>query len=193
MKIKEYIIFINMRRCKWVNLNNPKYIKYHDEEWGKLNLDEHYLYKMFILETFQAGLSWECILNKEESFKKAYLNYDIEKIIKFDESKIDELLKFEGIIHNKLKIKASISNSIIYKKIINEFGSFKNYLFLFWDKEIIYEFDKVQNELSDKISLDLKSRGMKFVGSITIYSYLQALGIINSHDENCYLYHNINK
>ena len=183
-----------MERCKWVNLKNPKYIKYHDEEWGKLNLDEHYLYKMFILETFQAGLSWECILNKEEYFKKAYLNYDIDKIIKFDDSKIEELLKLEGIIHNKLKIKASISNSKIYKNIQNEYGSFKNYLFLFWDNEIIYEYDKVQNELSDKISLDLKKRGMKFVGSVTIYSYLQAIGIINSHDENCYLNHkNINK
>ena len=183
-----------MKRCKWVNLKNPKYIKYHDEEWGKLNLDEHYLYKMFILETFQAGLSWECILNKEEYFKKAYLNYDIDKITKFDDSKIEELLKFEGIIHNKLKIKASILNSKIYKNIQNEYGSFKNYLFLFWDNEIIYEYDKVQNELSDKISLDLKKRGMKFVGSVTIYSYLQAIGIINSHDENCYLNHkNINK
>ena len=183
-----------MERCKWVNLKNPKYIKYHDEEWGKLNLDEHYLYKMFILETFQAGLSRECILNKEEYFKKAYLNYDIDKITKFDDSKIEELLKFEGIIHNKLKIKASILNSKIYKNIQNEYGSFKNYLFLFWDNEIIYEYDKVQNELSDKISLDLKKRGMKFVGSVTVYSYLQAIGIINSHDENCYLNHkNINK
>ena len=183
-----------MERCKWVNLKNSKYIKYHDEEWGKLNLDEGYLYKMFILETFQAGLSWECILNKEEYFKKSYLDYDIDKITKFDDSKIEELLKFEGIIHNKLKIKASISNSKIYKKIQNEFGSFKIYLFLFWDNEIIYEYDKVQNELSDKISLDLKKRGMKFVGSVTIYSYLQAIGIINSHDENCYLNHkNINK
>ncbi len=178
-----------MERCKWVNLKNPKYIKYHDKEWGKLNLDEHYLYKMFILETFQAGLSWECILNKEEYFKKAYLDYDIDKIIKFDDSKTQELLETEGIIHNKLKIKASISNSKIYKNIQNEYGSFKNYLFLFWDKEIIYEYDKVQNELSDKISLDLKNRGMKFVGSVTIYSYLQAIGIINSHDENCYLNH----
>ncbi len=178
-----------MNRCKWVNLKNPKYVKYHDEEWGKLNLDEHYLYKMFILETFQAGLSWECILNKEESFKKAYLNYDIEKIIKFDESKVDELMKSEGIIHNKLKIKASIYNSIIYKNIVKECGSFKNYFSLFWNHEIIYEFNKVQNELSDKISLDLKRRGMKFVGSITIYSYLQAIGIINSHEKDCFLNH----
>ena len=144
---------------------------------------------LYILETFQAGLSWECILNKEEYFKKAYLNYDIDKITKFDDSKIEELLKFEGIIHNKLKIKASISNSKIYKNIQNEYGYFKNYLCVFWNNEIIYEYDKVQNELSDKISLDLKKRGMKFVGSVTIYSYLQAIGIINSHDENCYLNH----
>ena len=179
-----------MERCKWVNLKNSKYVKYHDEEWGKLNLDEYYLYKMFILETFQAGLSWECILNKTPYFEEAYLNFDIDKIINFDQLKVDELLKFKGIIHNKLKIKASISNSIIYKNIINEFGSFKNYLYIFWDKKIIYECNKIQNELSDKISLDLKRRGMKFVGSITIYSYLQAIGIINSHEDNCFLNQN---
>ena len=107
-----------MKRCSWCNLKNEKYIKYHDTEWGVLNTNEKYLYKMFILETFQAGLSWECILNKEEAFIKAYDNFDINKVTRYDNQKINELLNNENIIRNELKIRASITNSIIYKKII---------------------------------------------------------------------------
>ena len=177
-----------MNRCKWCNLNNELYVKYHDEEFSKLNLDEHYLYMMFILETFQAGLSWECILNKREDFILAYDNFDINKIINYDQDKVNELLNNKKIIRNKLKINASISNSKIYKEILDEYQLFSNYLISFTGKNIIYEYDKTTSEISDKISKDLIKRGMKFVGSTTIYSYLQAVGLIYSHSKECYLY-----
>lgn len=177
-----------MQRCKWCNLKNPKYIDYHDNEWCKFNMDEHYLYEMLILESFQAGLSWECVLNKRENFEKAYDNFAINKVCKFDDKKIKELMQNEKIIRNKFKINASINNSKIFKDIEKEFGSFHNYLKKFTGDKIIYETDKTTNNLSDTISKDLKKRGMKFVGSTIIYSYLQAIGIIYSHDKNCFLY-----
>ena len=180
-----------MTRCKWCNLKNPKYIDYHDNEWCKINFDEKYLYEMLILESFQAGLSWECVLNKRESFEKAYDNFDIDKICKYDSKKIEELLNNKDIIRNKLKINASINNSKIFKQIVEEYGSFHNYLKVYTDDKIIYEIDKVTNDLSDSISKDLIKRGMKFVGSTIIYSYLQSIGIIYSHDKECYLYKNV--
>ena len=168
-----------MERCKWCNLNNHLYVKYNDE---------HYLYEMLILESFQAGLSWECVLNKREAFRTAYDNFDIDKVIKYDEDKINELICNKNIIRNKLKIRASINNSIIFKNIEKEFGSFYSYLLSFSNNKIIYEYDKTTNKLSDDISRDLIKRGMKFVGSTIIYSYLQAIGLINSHFKECFLY-----
>lgn len=176
------------KRCKWCNLNNPKYIEYHDNEWCKPNYDDKYLFEMLILESFQAGLSWECVLNKRDDFRKAYDNFDIDKICNYDDTKIQELLNNEKIIRNKLKIKASITNSKIFKSIQNEYGSFYNYLKTFMNQDIIYEIDVTTNDLSDNISNDLRKRGMKFVGSTIIYSFLQAVGIIYSHDKECFLY-----
>lgn len=175
-------------RCKWCNIKNTKYIEYHDNEWCRPNFDDKYLYEMLILESFQAGLSWECVLNKRESFKLAYDNFDLEKVCSYQKEKINELLNNKDIIRNKLKIYASISNSSIFKSILCEYGCFYNYLKEFWSGEVIYETEKTTNALSDAISKDLKSRGMKFVGSTIIYSYLQAIGIIYSHDKGCYLY-----
>ena len=177
-----------MTRCKWCNLKNPKYIQYHDNEWCKPNFDDKYLYEMLILESFQAGLSWECILNKRESFEKAYDNFDINKICNYSNKKIEELLNNKNIIRNKLKIKAVINNSKIFKNIVNEYGTFHNYLKTFTKDKIIYETNRTTNNLSDIISNDLQKRGMKFVGSTIIYSYLQAIGIIYSHEKGCYLY-----
>lgn len=177
-----------MKRCKWCNLENEKYIKYHDEEWEKENFNDNYLFEMLILESFQAGLSWECVLNKRDAFKKAYDNFDINKIINYDENKINELLNNKDIIRNKLKIKASINNAKIFKKIQNEYKSFNNYLKSFTKGITLYEINQTRNELSDKLSNDLKKRGMKFVGTIVIYSYLQAIGVIYSHDKECFLY-----
>ena len=175
-------------RCSWCNENNPKYVEYHDNEWSKLNLDDNYLFEMLILESFQAGLSWECVLNKREDFKKAYDNFNIDKVSCYDSVKIEELRNNKKLIRNKLKIEASINNAKIFRKIQKEYNSFSNYLKTFWDGSIIYEFDKTTNYLSDNISTDLKKRGMKFVGSTIIYSYLQAIGIINSHMNNCFLF-----
>ena len=177
-----------MKRCSWCNLNNETYISYHDNEWGVLNLNDNYLFEMLILESFQAGLSWECVLNKRKYFKDSYDNFDIEKIINYDDEKLNELLNNKNIIRNKLKIKASISNAKIFKSIQEEFGSFHNYLKQFTNDEIIYECDKTCSKLSDDISTDLKKRGMKFVGTTIIYSYLQAIGIIYSHQDDCFMF-----
>ena len=132
----------NKERCKWCNLKNDLYVKYHDEEWGVPNFDEKYLYQMLILESFQAGLSWECVLNKREAFIKAYDDFDINKVCKYDEKKIHELLSNEKIIRNKLKVKASINNSKIFKNIQEEYGSFNNYLNSFTKGKTIYEIEK---------------------------------------------------
>lgn len=175
-----------MNRCKWAMNVNEIYTKYHDEEWGEPVHDDQKLYEMLILESFQAGLSWSCILNKRENFRKAFDNFDIDKIINYDEIKIQELQNNEGIIRNKLKIKATINNSKIFKEIQKEYGSFDKYIWGFTNNETIYEFDKISSELSDTISRDLKKRGMTFVGTIIIYSYLQAVGIINSHESQCF-------
>ena len=178
-----------MIRCKWCNLKNQKYVDYHDNEWCKPNYDDQYLFEMLILESFQAGLSWECVLNKRGDFRKAFDNFNIDKICNYEENKIQELLQNEKIIRNKLKINATINNSKIFKNIQKEYGTFYNYLQTFTNDKIIYEIDKTTNQLSDILSKDLKKRGMKFIGSTIIYSYLQAIGVIYSHDKECYLYH----
>ena len=177
-----------MKRCSWVNHKNPLYVKYHDEEWAVPVYDDNKLFEMLLLESFQAGLSWECVLNKRESFRKAYDNFNLDKVCSYDDEKVKELLENKDIIRNKLKIKASISNANIFRDIKNEYGSFYNYLKVFTKDKIIYETDKTTNDLSDAISSDLKKRGMNFVGSTIIYSYLQAIGIINSHDKECSFY-----
>jgi DNA-3-methyladenine glycosylase I len=176
------------KRCKWCNLKNPLYIAYHDHEWCIPNFNEKYLYEMLLLESFQAGLSWECVLNKRDNFKKAYDDFDINKIVCYGENKINELLNNKGLIRNKRKIVASINNSKIFKDICSKYGSFHNYLRTFTKDKIIYETDKTTNNLSDSISKDVQKRGMTFVGSIIIYSYLQAIGVIYSHDKECFLY-----
>ena len=182
-----------MTRCKWCNLKNELYVKYHDEEWCKPNFDEQYLFEMLLLESFQAGLSWECVLNKREDFRKAFDNFDIDKIIKYDDEKIAEHKKNKKIIRNKLKIKASINNAKIFKDIQKEYGSFYQYLKTFTKDKIAYEIGKTTSELSDNLSKELQKRGMKFVGSTIIYSYLQAIGVIYSHEEECFLSCNYNK
>ena len=176
------------KRCAWCNLKNQKYVEYHDNEWGVANFDDKYLFEMLILESFQAGLSWECVLNKRDSFRQAYDNFDIEKVCNYDEKKKQELISNAEIIRNKLKVNASVNNANIFRDIKNEFGTFYNYLKTFTNGETYYEVGLTSSELSDKISKDLKKRGMKFVGTTIIYSYLQAIGIINSHDKDCFMY-----
>ena len=177
-----------MNRCKWVNLNNKLYVDYHDYEWGIPNYDDKYLFELLILEMFQAGLSWECILNKRENFKIAFDNFDFRKISNYDNDKIKELLDNRSIIRNKLKIKATINNAKIFINIQKEYGSFSKYIWGFTNNKVIKNTNDIMvthSALSDQISQDLKKRGMKFVGTVIIYSYLQAIGIINDHEKDC--------
>ncbi len=178
----------SMNRCSWVNHKNLLYVKYHDEEWAVPVYDDNKLFEMLLLESFQAGLSWECVLNKREAFRVSFDNFNYDKISKYDDKKIEELLQNTGIIRNRRKITAVIRNARVFMDIQKEYQSFSNYLWNFTNHQIIYEYDKTTSELSDRISKDLKRRGMRFVGSTVIYSYLQAVGVINSHERDCFLY-----
>ena len=182
----------NIKRCDWCQ-NDELYCRYHDEEWGVPTHDDNVLFEMLILEGAQAGLSWITILRKRENYRKAFDNFNIDKILKYSDKKIEELINNEGIIRNRLKIQSVITNAKAFRAIQEEFGSFDKYL---WDyvnyKPIdndIKDISKVPTttDLSDKISKDLKKRGMKFVGPTIIYAYLQAVGIVNDHIDDCYL------
>ena len=177
------------KRCRWVNLQNGIYVKYHDEEWGKPLRDDKALYELLILESFQAGLSWECVLNKREAFRAAFDGFDIEKVAAYGEEKEAALMQNTGIIRNRLKIRAAIKNSQIFKKIQEELGTFSDYIWGFTKGESVKEEFTLRttSPLSDAISKDLKKRGMTFVGSTIIYSYLQAIGVINGHEKDCFL------
>ena len=180
---------MNNNRCGWAK--GEKDILYHDTEWGVPSHDDRYIFEMLILEGFQAGLSWNTILQKRENFRKAFDNFDYRKMAEYDEMKLNELLKNEGIIRNRLKINSTVTNARAFMKIQEEFGSFAKYIWNFTDnKRIINNWKELSevpatSELSDKISKDLKKRGFKFVGSTIIYSFLQAIGIIDDHLISC--------
>lgn len=183
-------------RCGWC-LGDPIYEAYHDTEWGVPVKDDATLFEFLILETFQAGLSWITILRKRENFRKAFDNFDYKKIVNYNQKKIDSLLEDAGIIRNKLKIKATISNAQAFIDIQKEFGSFSNYIWAFTNDKPIK--NKVKNykeappttALSDIISKDLKKRGFKFVGSTVIYAHMQATGMVNDHEVNCFRYNEV--
>ena len=174
-------------RCFWANPKNERYIRYHDEEWGQPVYDDKKLFEMLILESFQAGLSWECVLNKREAFREAFDGFDLKKVCGYQEEQVERLMQNKEIIRNRRKITAAIKNANIFLEIQKEFGSFSDYLWHFTGHEVIYETGKTTSELSDTVSADLYKRGMRFVGSTIIYSYLQAVGIIYSHEDGCYL------
>ena len=176
------------KRCTWVEGKEEIYIKYHDEEWGIAKYDDDILFEMLVLESFQAGLSWITILKKREAFREAFDNFDIKKIIKYNESKVNELLENKNIIRHEGKIRATINNAKVFKEIQKEENSFSNYIWGFTDGKIIKADYKTKSELSDKIAKDLKKKGMKFVGSTTIYSYLESIGIIDNHTKDCFKY-----
>ena len=177
------------QRCHWANPHNELYIRYHDEEWGVPVHDDHRLLEMLILECFQAGLSWECILNRREAFRKAFDGFDLDKICDYGPEKIALLQQDAGIIRNRRKISAAVVNARIFRQIRQEYGSFDCYLWKWTDYRVIYETGRTDSSLSDAIAKDLKKRGMKFVGTTIIYAYLQAVGVIFSHEEGCYLHH----
>ena len=174
-------------RCRWANPKNERYIRYHDEEWGIPIHDDRKLFEMLILECFQAGLSWECVLNKRDAFREAFDGFDPEKVCTYDEAKLESLANNPGIIRNRLKIKASVTNARIFREIQREYTGFSDYLWHWTDGKIIYENTRTSSPLSDAISKDLKRRGMKFVGTTVIYAYLQAVGVINAHMDGCFL------
>ena len=174
-------------RCSWVT-DNEIYIKYHDDEWGIPTYDDRELFEMLVLESFQAGLSWITILKKRNNFKKAFDDFDVEKVADYDDDKINELLENEGIIRHKGKINAAINNAQIFIEIQKEYGSFSDYIWSFTDGKIIKGEYLTESDLSKTISKDLKKRGMKFVGPTIIYSYLESIGIIDNHEKNCFKY-----
>lgn len=180
-----------MKRCFWVDEKSEIYTKYHDEEWGIPKHDDHKLFELLILESFQAGLSWITILKKRENFRKAFDNFDIQKVANYNNEKIAELLSNTGIIRSKNKILSAINNAKIFMQIQKDFGSFANYIWSFTDNKVLKNTTGkiiTSSSLSDEISKDLKKRGMKYVGTVIIYSYLQAIGIIDDHDQNCFKY-----
>ncbi|RBW57316.1 DNA-3-methyladenine glycosylase I [Tenacibaculum sp. E3R01] len=183
-------------RCFWVS-NDPLYIEYHDNEWGVPVYDDDKLFEFLILETFQAGLSWITVLKKRENFRIAFDNFDYKKIAHYSENKYEELLQNAGIIRNKLKIKATISNAKAFMKVQEEFGTFSKYIWGFTNgvpiKNVFNKREDVPatTDLSDKISKDLKKRGFKFVGSTVIYAHMQATGMVNDHTTDCFRYHEV--
>jgi len=183
-----------MKRCDWVPENDALYCTYHDEEWGVPVHDERTLFEFLILETFQAGLSWKTVLYKRENFRKAFVNFEVQKVASFTEKDEQRLLNDAGIIRNKLKVKAAITNAKAFLEVAGEFGSFDKYIWNFVkNKPIDNKWAKMseipaKTELSDLISIDLKKRGFKFVGSTVVYAHMQATGMVNDHTTDCFRY-----
>ncbi|MCK5763002.1 MAG: DNA-3-methyladenine glycosylase I [Clostridiales bacterium] len=186
------------QKCSWC-LGNKLYEKYHDEEWGVTVHDDLVHFEFLLLESAQAGLSWLTILKKRENYRKAYDDFDYEKVSKYDEKKIEELMNNPGVVRNRRKIEASIKNAKVFIEIQNEFGSFDKYIWSFTDgKEVINHFKDVEeipakSVLSEIISKDLKKRGCSFLGPVIMYAYLQAVGIINDHIMDCFRYEEVQK
>jgi len=184
-------------RCDWVPLNKPTYVKYHDEEWGVPVRDDQKMFEFLVLESFQAGLSWEIILNKRDHFRKAFDGFDFNKVALFDEEKVQSLLQDKGIVRNQLKIRAAINNAQRYLEVIDKFGSFCTYFWGFTDGKPLTNHFKVMadipasTELSNTIAKDLKSRGFKFMGTTVVYAHMQAVGMVNDHIENCFRYNKV--
>ena len=183
-------------RCGWC-VGDDLYEAYHDLEWGVPVYDDHQLFEFLILETFQAGLSWITILRKRENFRDAFDNFEYKKIAQYNQDKIDELLQNAGIIRNKLKVKATITNAQAFIKVQEEFGSFSKYIWGFVDDKPIknklkhYKDAPANTPLSDTLSKDLKKRGFKFVGSTVVYAHMQATGMVNDHEVGCFRYNEV--
>ncbi len=180
-------------RCPWPNLEKSEnYIAYHDNEWGVPSYGDRYLFEMFVLESFHCGLSWLIILNKRDAFRSAFDGFDPDIVKDYDEDKVKELLNNKDIVRNEAKIRAAINNALCFIKTQEEFGSFCDYIWSFTNNEVVYMKDDAlvaKNELSDLVAKDLKKRGFKFMGSVTTYSYLEAIGVMNNHCSYCITRH----
>lgn len=178
-------------RCSWC-LGDPIYVKYHDEEWGTPVHDDKWLFEFLVLESFQAGLSWLTILKKRENFRKAFSNFDVKKVAKYDEKKYEALMQDAGIIRNQLKIRAAINNAQRFIEIQKEFGSFDKYVWSFVGGEPLRNKLKSLKEIqprtkiSDAMSADMGKRGFKFRGSTICYAFMQAVGMVDDHLDNCW-------
>ncbi len=183
-----------MQRCTWANPENKLYCHYHDHDWGVPVHDDQKLFEMLILEGAQAGLSWETVLKKRDNYRKAFDKFDPEKVAKYNETKKVKLLQNKGIIRNRLKIKSAINNAKVFLEIQEEYGSFDAYIWGFVSGKPIQNKAKsmseilAKTELSDRISKDLKKRGMNFVGSTIIYAFMQSVGLVNDHEVSCFRY-----
>ena len=188
----------NITRCEWAIGQFEEYVQYHDQEWGVPVHDDHTHFEFLILEGAQAGLSWATVLKKREGYRKSFANFNPEKVAKFDEATIQELLQFEGIIRNKLKVRSAVTNAQKFLEIQEEFGSFDIYIWQFVDGKPIVNHWKSLSEIpattkeSDALSKDLKKRGFKFVGSTIMYAYMQACGLVNDHTVDCFCRKNNN-
>ena len=178
----------NKTRCEWVAAATPLEIEYHDSEWGVPLHDDKKLFELLVLEGAQAGLSWRTILYKRENYRRAFDDYDLEKIVRYRPARVARILKDPGIVRHALKINSVITNAQNFQKIQKEFGTFANYLWAFVEHRPIIgkKRNVTENALSQKISKDLKRRGFKFVGGTIMYSYMQACGMINDHDSSCF-------
>ncbi|MBI9010109.1 MAG: DNA-3-methyladenine glycosylase I [Tenericutes bacterium] len=181
---------MSVKRCNWSKLEHSKtYREYHDFEWGVASYEDEYLFEMLVLESFHCGLSWLIILNKRAAFKNAFDQFDPYVIKDYGLDKIKELSENKAIVRNLAKIKATISNAAAFIKVKEEFGSFSKYIWSFTNNQIIYNEDDIlrtTSDLSDKVSKDFKKRGFKFMGSVTTYSYLEAIGVLNNHSLECF-------
>lgn len=180
-----------MKRCSWVKENNPLYIAYHDQEWGRPLHDERALFELLCLETYQAGLSWETILNKRAAFRQAFHVYDVHQVAVMTDAELEGILQNPAVVRNRRKIYATRANAQAFLKIQAEFGSFDYYLWSFVDFTPIdnpvkdYKQMPSKTPLSEKLAKDMKRRGFEFVGPVCVYSFLQAAGLVNDHEETC--------
>lgn len=185
-------------RCDWCEDTFEQYVRYHDEEWGVPVHNDKTLFEFLILETAQAGLSWSTILKKREGYRQAFANFDVEKVAVFNEEKIRQLINNPAIVRNELKIRSAVNNARRFREIQQKYGSFNNYIWQFVDgKPIQNKWEHIgqiptTTEISDQLSKDLKKRGFKFVGSTTMYAYMQAVGMVNDHLISCFRYSEIN-
>jgi DNA-3-methyladenine glycosylase I len=182
------------KRCTWASgLEDPEYIRYHDEEWGIPSHDDRHLFEMITLEGAQAGLSWSTILHKRANYRKAFASFDPKKVARFDAKRRAVLMNDAGIVRNRLKIDSTVTNAKAFMQVQKEFGSFDSYLWAFVDGKPLVDIRPrgerlpASTDLSDQISKDLKKRGFRFVGTTIIYAFLQAVGVVNDHSQDCFL------
>jgi DNA-3-methyladenine glycosylase I len=194
MKTASKPLKIAKKRCRWVPLDDPDYVQYHDKEWGRPVHDDRLLFEMLILEGAQAGLSWSTILHKRANYQRAFAQFDPKKVARFDAARKAKLLLDPGIVRNRLKIDSTVTNAQAFLEVQREFGSFDRYLWSFVNGRPVINAPTAgsgvpaRTELSDRISKDLKKRGFRFVGTTILYAYLQAVGVVNDHSQDCFLY-----